>query len=249
MKEFSEVLKEILGKIGDFFSILDLSFFVSGSVCLAALVFLWAKINEVKKLTDVLSLINGFIIIAVILACYVLGLICFASGRWIRDHIKNYDRLLSQRLCILIKAHGLSDKKPFNEYLNRRKNEYKNDDFAGYSDKDIYLVRLYIRLWAEVRQQENLAPSLYMINQFWVKAATYDGLAMSLIIWSIVMLILKYYQELTLGITIILFVSFIIFAAACFKEAERYVFFQLEELVATLAYQKSTQERNLLHSI
>lgn len=248
MKEFSEALKEILAKIGDFFSVLDLSFFVSGSVCFAALVFLWAKINEVK-LIDVHSFFNGFIIIAVILACYVLGLICFASGRWIRGRVKNYDRLLNQRLCILTKVHGLSDKKPFKEYFDRRRNEYKNDDLASYSEKDIYLLRLYIRLWAEVRQQENLAPSLYMINQFWVKAATYDGLAMSLIIWSIVILILKYYQELTLGLTIILFVSFIIFAVACFKEAERYVFFQLEELVATLAYQKSTQEKNLLHSI
>src|SRR5258706_3852183 len=76
MTELGEALKAIFAKVGDFFDIFDLSFFVSGAVCLAALVA-W---NAVGGFFEI-GLADGYQLIAVALGCYVLGLICFAGGR------------------------------------------------------------------------------------------------------------------------------------------------------------------------
>ncbi len=74
-------------------------------------------------------------------------------------------------------------------------------------------------------------------------AATYDGLATALIVWLIIVIVwslglwdinpkLNLFTGITLGGTLVLL------TITCWREAERYKRYQIEELVATLAYQE-----------
>src|SRR5438477_2603680 len=81
-KDVTEALKSLIARIGDIFGVFDLSFFVAGAVCLGALVFgtyigIGDRLFEHVNLKD----LSGLEIAAVIIACYVLGLVCFAIGR------------------------------------------------------------------------------------------------------------------------------------------------------------------------
>jgi membrane protein DedA with SNARE-associated domain len=227
MKELGEALKAIFGRIAGFFDLFDLSFFVSGSVTLAALMF-WAHLANIGLPFE----LDGWLrVLAIILGCYINGLICFAIGRWIRipkrlsKQISFHDSLFKQ----VLEGHGLSDEKPFKEYLKRA-------DFRGSR-------RLYIRLWAEVRQMEEISPSLLLLNRYWVMAATYDGLATALIIWAFVFLIwslglgVSSQIRLMFGIPTIVFLLLV--AYFCLREANRFVRNQVEELVATVAVMRS----------
>src|SRR5579871_4547204 len=84
MKELGDALKALVDKFGNFFDILDLSFLISGSVCLAAFVYADEVLNI--RLLDKLYHQGG--ILAGIFACYVLGLVVFACGRWLRGVVK-----------------------------------------------------------------------------------------------------------------------------------------------------------------
>ena len=170
MKELGEALKAIFGKISGFFDIFDLSFFVSGAVSLSALLF-WVYLAG----KEIPYYLQGWLrVLALILACYVNGLICFAGGRWIcmgrrrRNAIQDFDI----RFNNVLQAHGLNDKEPFKEYLARNSNTVRGS------------WRLYVRLWAEVRKFDQLSPSLSFLNRYWVMAATYDGVGMAVIVWA-----------------------------------------------------------------
>jgi len=227
MKELGEALKAIFGRIAGFFDLFDLSFFVSGSVTLAALLF-WAYLANVRLPFEV----DGWIkVLAIVLGCYISGLICFAIGRWIRipksrsKQISFHHSLFNQ----VLEGHGLSDEKPFKEYLKRA-------DLIGSR-------RLYIRLWAEVRQVEELSPSLLLLNRYWVMAATYDGLATASIIWAFVFLIwslgLGVSSQIRLAFGIPTIVFLLLVSYFCLREANRFVRNQVEELVATVAVMRS----------
>ena len=80
MAEVADALKALFARLGSFFDLFDLSFLVSGSLTLAALVVLAQLANRHLPFQ-----LEGWVRTAVIiLGTYVLGLICFAIGRWIR---------------------------------------------------------------------------------------------------------------------------------------------------------------------
>jgi hypothetical protein len=231
MNEFAESLKPLFGRIGSFFDLFDLSFFVSGSVSLSAFFFWMHLSNQVLPIQ-----LEGWLkVLAIILACYVNGLVCFAVGRWIRipkrgpKRISFFDELFSN----VLKAHGLADEGTFKEYIGRR-------EYGG-------VRRLYIRLWAEVRQLDQLSPSLVFLNRYWVMAATYDGLATALFIWAIVFLLwtagIGIAPPLKLRVGIPVVAVLLLIAYFCLREAQRFVRNQVEELVATISVQRSKSLR------
>jgi hypothetical protein len=229
MSELGEALKTIFGKISAFFDLFDLSFFVSGAVSLSALIF-WLHLADRKLLFE----LQGWLrVLAIILGCYVNGLFCFAAGRWVH-WIRRTKTIKDSNVHFeeILKAHGLDDEKPFKDYLDRK-------DVDG-------IRRLYIRLWAEVRQMDQLSPSLSLLNRYWVMAATYDGLAIALLVWLVVFIFwltgFGVASPLNPFIGIPIIVALAGMAFRCFMESGRLVSNQREELVATIAVQRSRAE-------
>lgn len=226
MKEIAEALKVLFDKISGFFDIFDLSFFVSGAVSLCALIF--AVNLSGKPVFEPLQ--GGFRIAAMILFCYVSGLFCFAVGRWIRMTFQNVkDRTeFNEQFMQIINAHGLALKEPFKDYIERASSQ---------SDARV-LSRLYVRLWAEIRQIPDLAPSLILLKRYWVMAATYDGLAVAILTWALVIGTWCFgfgiNSKLNLNLGLLLIAGIAVTAIACIREAGRYEHYQREELVATM---------------
>lgn len=238
MKELGEALKLIFSKVGDFFDIFDLSFFVSGIASVSAIYIglLLEEVNVSRLFTGKIGLIVG------ILACYVAGLVCFASGRWIRTELaprikqllgsKSMQILFDEHLQTVLKAHGLDQQQLFSDYIER-------EESRG-------LWRLYTRLWADVRHSKLAEPSLQLLKRYWVMAATYDGIAVAMMIWGMLVMIISYRindsHEIAQYLLILGVVLFLL-SFACLREAGRYVNYQVEEIVASIASERYMNEK------
>jgi hypothetical protein len=223
VNELAESLRLVFEKIGAFFDIFDLSFFVSGAVGLAAL---WMWITFAGLNFDYLG---GWLqVVAVLAGSYVTGLVCFASGRWLRHAIfrRKEDKATDKAVEDLLHAHGLMKDPGLSHYVDPQ-NTHRG------------VGRLYVRMWAEMRKTKELANSLTFINRYWVMAATYDGLGFALILWiSVVAMSLFEMGPLkdlgcTAGIAALVVLLFAMLAT--FREAERVWTYQIEELVAAIA--------------
>jgi hypothetical protein len=122
LKELGDALKALIDKFGNFFDILDLSFLISGAVCLAACVCADQVLKI--KLIDTLYHQGGFL--AGIVACYVFGLIVFACGRCLRGLINsgstfhaglrtNGKSAFEDEFKQILTAHGLVATAPLND--------------------------------------------------------------------------------------------------------------------------------------
>ncbi len=242
----AEALKSLFGKLADFFDILDLSFFVSGAVCLAALMLAVQLCS--LRLPFETGGPAGFL--ALLVSCYVLGLACFAIGRWSRrilafvlfkdEKLLKNNAQFGEFILSLVRDHGMNDEAFFAAYL-------RDGDRAPSLRTD----RLYTRLWAEVRQDETLAPSLTLLRKYWVLSATYDGLASASGAWIGVFAMWKFNvfdvivksgdttlstPALPWAAAIIAWAVLLLAMACCILEADRYRRFQAEELVATIVH-------------
>ena len=227
MKELGEALKAIFDKIGDFFDILDLSFFISGAAGFGAFTF-WGYLYGMEWPK---ALTGGVGILAVLITCYLFGLFCFALGRLIgkvsRFNMKGEN--FGKRFCEILTAHGLIEQEPFKGYMAR-----KESNGAW---------RLYVRLWAEIRQTPALSASMSLIRRYWVMAATYDGLSAAILMWIVVLIAWQFGSSSTpppgRWIFILNVSLSIIMVVICLREAGRYVEYQMEELVATISSERS----------
>ena len=228
MKELGEALKLIFAKVAGFFDIFDLSFFVSGIASASALAIFVHHAGV--PVTTMLASKTGIFLAA--LASYGLGLVSFASGRLVQRGVafvqkKEEMEGSEARFRKLLTAHGLAEQQPFKEYLSKE-NEKSNG-----------IQALYTRLWAEVRHSERVSASLELLNSYWVKAATYDWLSVSLLLWSGVFLSSAFgWVVPSLSSSSISAVFATIFFGAsltCLREARRYREYQAKELVATIA--------------
>jgi hypothetical protein len=222
--ELGEALRLIFEKIGAFFDILDLSFFVSGGVALAAL-WMWSEFAGFG-----LQYLDGWLqVLVVLLGSYVAGLVCFAGGRWLRVAILEWgkdDLAAAKELEDLLHAHDLVKDPAVANYIATK------ETHRG-------IKRLHVRMWAAMRKSKELANSLAFINRYWVMAATYDGLGFALMLWSSVVLLslvsMGPIEGLSgaIGIPALVFLLFAAFGS--FREARRLVDYQVEELVAAIA--------------
>lgn len=195
--------------------------------------FFWLHLADKNILT---GFGNGWKILVVVFAFYISGLACFAVGRWVRTEIlkQQYQHQFDRHFLQVLEAHGLANLEPFKEYLDRT------------IHRGIW--RLYVRLWAEARQCPALAPSLSLLKRYWVMAATYDGLALATIIWIAVFFNwclgygLSEKLDWKVGAIVILLLAFT--SKSCMREAGRYVNYQVEELVASIAAQLPKQINN-----
>lgn len=164
---------------------------------------------------------------ALLISCYVAGLVCFAVGRWIRMgwRWRSAEQNFYNWFVDVLDGHGPGESDLVADYLVRRK---ARGDW-----------RLYVRLWAQVRQSPALATSFSLLRRYWVMAATYDGVAMSLVVWAASAVacafglagakpIDKWLALPGAGVLMLC-------ALACSREAGRFVDYQVEELVASIA--------------
>jgi hypothetical protein len=220
-QEIAQGLKSLFERIAEFFDIFDLSFFVAGATTAAALAF-WAW----RAGIDRPSMRDWTLVLSVIIACYVLGLMCFALGRWCRVSArwKKSQREFSHLFSLVMRGHGLSATPIVYQYLAR---EQERGDW-----------RLYVRLWSELRHRPNLVNSCSLLKRYWVMAATYDGLAVALCVWAIVLCLCAFGLggaiELNKYLAIPAASVMILCAIACSHEASRYFQYQVEELVGSI---------------
>ena len=242
MNELGKALQAIFDKLGDFFDILDLSFLVSGVATTGALIF-WYYFAFGQIPFELSGTIR---VVRMILVCYINGLISFSTGRWVRQIINNVvarfykkeDRkqAFSERFRETLLAHGLEDHPKIKAYLTRT--------------EETSVYRLYVRLWAELRHEHSIKPSLSLVKRYWVMAATYDGLSTSIAIWFLLLL------ELTIGFSggrilpleqgAFFMVLSVVFYIASLREAGRYSKYQMEDMVGSLAafFEQAKKEKD-----
>jgi hypothetical protein len=252
MKQILQPFQAVLDRLAEFFFLFDLSFLVSGAAAFSAVVLAW-HLADVPRL----ALEGGLQIFAVLIACYLSGLLCFAVGSWLRNKLPaergdRFDVLLRE---ILI-THGIDRHPVFATYFQRadeatrrraeRTSAGTADEGDGAKDEDGVdeagdwsLWRLYTRMWAESRDLIPSSPSWSLLQRYWVMTATYDGLAAALLVWVTLILVWMLGFGLVsrlspwLGVPALLLL--LAFVAACFHEAGRLKRYQMEELAATVA--------------
>src|SRR5690348_15709559 len=163
-KDVAEGVRSILDRIGEFFHIFDLSFFVSGAVTFGACAFLYFK-TEAPRVFPFAEWVG---VVAVVVACYAAGLMSFTLGRLINGYIFRSGKFPDRFQQALI-AHNVS-----------------GPEIAKYITKDAdRLWWLYIRLWQDIAFARPNSVVYGHLKRYWVMAATYDGLAISFIAWAL----------------------------------------------------------------
>lgn len=160
--------RALLGRLGEFFHIFDLSFIVSGASTLGALVVMLWRLE-----VSLASHLSGWVQAAVlIISCYICGLLSFSLGRainqwWFRR------TTLDRHLRNAIEGQALtgSTSKAFED--NKGKGAFP-------------LWRLYLRLWQQLAAERPQSVAFGHLARYWAMAATYDGLAASLLVWAAV---------------------------------------------------------------
>jgi hypothetical protein len=215
-------LSSLFGRLGEFFHIFDLSFLVSGATTLGALAILGARLGLSVSIP-----IGWILCFALIIAAYVCGLISFAAGRLLngilfRRGVLNKFRsaLIGQNLQGSVIATYLQRGEP-----------------GGYP-----LWRLYIRLWQQLAAKQPTSVAFHHLSRYWAMAATYDGVAISLIFWaaSITPLPILGRSFLSPSLTLVAMAVLLMAAMACLQQGAKYYEFQIEDLVASLAVMNSS---------
>ncbi|HVF73298.1 MAG TPA: hypothetical protein VM940_16975 [Chthoniobacterales bacterium] len=228
MKELGDALRSILDKLSQFLDLFDLSFLLSGAATGSAICYLAHRSGIPFPIPSA----GWQQVAAVVVFSYVSGLASFALGRWPRTVGKRREKSFDALFLVVLGAHGLSDVPSFKAYL---------DQVAVRGS-----WRLYVRLWAEIRVLTSAAPTLALLNRYWVMAAMYDGLFVAAILWIGAIASgtfwLRHDFDYVTGTGVC--VALLLVAWGSYREAGRYFHYQIEELVAAVA--TARQKHSLL---
>jgi hypothetical protein len=225
MDELGKALKAIFDKLSEFIDLFDLSFLVSGILTASAFYFVYVLNDPLNIKLDKID--DWFKYFLILFFCYINGLISFAIGRLIRTEVvyRKDNYTFDLRIKESLEAHGVFNDPLIQMYFN---NQIKRGAW-----------RLYIRLWAEIRIKEKLSPSFSLLKRYWVMTATYDGVAFSIFSWTIIILLWAFglFKEnppsYYILVPILISLGFIFYYTI--REAQRYWYYQIEELIATFA--------------
>lgn len=224
MPEETDISKDLAGgvrglfdRIGEFFHLFDLSFFVSGTVTFSALAY-WSSRQKGQSVAFPSS--TWIRVIALVVFCYVCGLLSFAAGRcaagiWRRD-LPSRRKFFTKFLRDVIADHGISA-----------------PEIEAYLNGDDKPWRLYERLWVDARESRQRAASFAILNRYWVMAATYDGIAVSCALWVPVLALAPPFQGLINWVALPALAA--LASALSFWQGHNYFKFQVHEVIATLA--------------
>ncbi|HVR09632.1 MAG TPA: hypothetical protein VMW75_16420 [Thermoanaerobaculia bacterium] len=222
-KQVAEGLRSILERIGAFFHIFDLSFFVSGSLTFGALAFLYVMAGAPRKF----PFADWVGVIALVVCCYVCGLISFAAGRAVNGRLFR-SRTLETRLGEALSKHNVSSPL-IDRYLGKAPAAAPRGD----------PWRLYIRMWAEIAHTRPQSAGYNLLSRYWVMAATYDGVAISFVVWALVVLLLADGAIAQRPFTMLFAAGsaalLCCLALLAFRQGANYYEYQIEDLVAEFA--------------
>jgi len=220
VSDTADGLKTIFGRLGEFFHIFDLSFFVAGAVSFGAIVFLFQRLG-IDAAFPFAPWVAG---LALVIACYVCGMVSFAVGRFVNGYLFRRG-VLPTLLRRSIEVHQPSD--PLME------------QYLAKGDSNLW--RLYIRLWQELAAKQPHSAVFSHLSRYWAMAATCDGLAISLILWAVVIVasVFAGTPALLFRQAIVVVVIFILAAITFLRQGGKYYEFQVEDLVAALAVAKN----------
>lgn len=230
MEELGKGIKTIFDRVADFFDIFDLSFFVSGIGTGSAFIYLYYLNNDQFDFTMESSFLR---VLGIIIFFYIMGLVSFAIGRFIRLELSKVSayKKMDERLRQAIKVHNLEKKEQYKRYL-----------VLPAEDRGAW--RLYVRLWARLRDEPTLSNSFSQVKRYWVMSATYDGIVISLITWTFTIIYLVFINRELVQIDkfwgTISIIFLIISALGCKREAQRNLLNQAEEIIAIAANNEDT---------
>lgn len=144
------IFNKIFGKIADAFSVFDFSFFISGAVAFIQ-IHLFMSLNDNNAFSPLKDELNWWEVLIII---YILGLVMFSSGRFIRqDMFKQKYRKYS-----LFEEYGICDK-----------------------SKEKEIDMLFCQYWTNLRNGIDLK-SYEHYSRLWVMTAVYEGLASNVLL-------------------------------------------------------------------
>ena len=211
-------VQTILGRVGEFFHIFDLSFFVSGFVTVSAL---WVSYQDLglERSFPYPSWVGA---VAGLVACYVCGLMAFSGGRWLNGILFRRTKL-TNTMAAALKSHSL---------WTERLQTYASDEEKGD-------WRLYIRLWQQLASTMSKSAVFSHLSRYWVMAATYDGLGAAFLVWSVVFLAkflgIMPVGRLGSGGMATAFFGSVLLALLAFRQGGKYYEYQIEDAIAALA--------------
>lgn len=151
------IFYKIFGKIADVFGIFDFSFFISGSVAFIQ-IYLFMLFNDNEDFLVLKEDLNWWKILIVI---YILGLVMFALGRFIRQDVFKQKYIKYS----LFEKYGILDKS---------------------QKKEIDI--LFCQYWANLRNGKDLKGYEHY-NRLWVMTAVYEGLASNVLLsWGLIII-------------------------------------------------------------
>ena len=215
VKDAAGGLRSILDRIGEFFHLFDLSFFVSGATTFSAIVY-WLSRQETALAPILLP--SWVYVVGLTVACYVCGLLSFAVGSIVTQRLR---KGLPGLLEGVLKAHCADTM--VRPYLEDRERTW----------------RLYERLWVDVRQTQKCASSFSLLSRYWVMAATYNGVAVSCFLWAVILLAEPPIAQSSYPIYLL---PFLALACGCvsLRQGHSYFRYQVYEIVATLVGSKTS---------
>jgi hypothetical protein len=223
-KEAAEGLRSVLERIGEFFHIFDLSFFVAGASTFAALVVLYLRMDTPRSF----PFADWVGAVALVLACYICGLMAFTIGRYINGRLFRR-RIIAKKFELALRQHEVTSP-VIERYLT--------------AEPKPRVWRLYIRMWQDLAATRSKTVAFSHLSRYWVMAATYDGLGASFIAWSLVSLLMIFptvvATPLKRPIGLVAAALFALLATMSFKQAADFYESQIEDLVASLAASKSS---------
>lgn len=201
MSDYIAVFKPLIDKLGSLIEIFDLSFFVSGGLCVALVSYGNAELG-LGLPYDWLQPQLGTIV-ALTLWAYTCGLVCVVAGRSTRKWANKMRWTLEAqpaplslwtrvRIRILRRA-GASRSRPEQIAMFKRAFEanalgirYPANGLAPFTrlDPEAADGRVHALLWGLHQQEPCLRPSFDSLRSFWVRAAVYDGLSTALVLWA-----------------------------------------------------------------
>ena len=211
-KEIAAGVRGLLDRVGEFFHLFDLSFFVSGATNLGAAAYWYSRHAEVGFRVVGATWVR---VLMVVVASYVLGLLAFGAGRAMTYLWRS--RWFPRALREIAVVHQLEGNIP-----------------RSYLEAEDGTWRLYERLWVDLRESRRHAPSFQLLNRYWVMSATYDGVAVASLTWSFV---LAAEPLLPAGnwLNAFLPLAALAIAGLCWWQANNYLKYQLREMLATFA--------------
>lgn len=226
-----DIIKPLIEKLASFLSIFDISFFISGFLCFTGLAALTEPFFNNPYIAFSFYFQQDGGVFFVIMASYILGLICFAAGRTIHRFIAKFPKLkffffgsrsleLSERFQI-IKLGGYSSVPEGNAEEDKIK---KAEMFSCYDDFEN-------RARAAIRDKDKYKSTFSFIHSFWVRVAIYDSLPIGLL-----PLFLFPLTRDNLGFLNWIFptLSYYLISQWCFFTAYKNQKFHFESIVATL---------------